>query len=460
MNACQLKPGPSHRTGASNSTRFTPQRVECNGGNAMISKAIKRAASAGALVLIMAGGALAQTGSIEGTIKLKGADGKLTPVEGAIVDIYRVDINSHWEVKTDKQGHYLRLGMPLGGTFTLCVSGPGVVFTFQTNVRVAQTPVVDFTVEPGDGMRPTYDQLKAAIEAHKSGKAGGAAAAAPDKAKAIADAKEYEAKKKEAEELQRSFDQARVHFNTGIELSNANNYQGALTEFEQAAGVDPTKNKDIAEVVYKANGNLAEMHFQLGVEAFNQKKRDEAKAHFQTAIQSANKAITVATNQTFSLTSAQPTAALNSDLLTYYNRIVKNAALLVEHFGANDQVDSTLAVIDKAEALDAANKNKWGVLRADLLRYAYRYDEATAAYKTVLTADPANADALYGLGLTLVAATEKEKIQEGANVLADFVSKAAATDKRVPIVKEALEAVKNAYKIEAEKPAPTRRRRP
>jgi len=79
----------------------------------------------------------------------------------------------------------------------------------------------------------------------------------------------------------------------------------------------------------------------------------------------------------------------------------------------------------------------------------------------VIAADPANFDALYGLGLTLIASTERAQIQEGANTLAEFVAKAPATDKRVPIVKEALEGVKNAYKVEAEKPAtPARRKRP
>lgn len=419
----------------------------------MFSRIVKRASVAGALLIFLSASALAQSGQIEGTVKLKTPDGKLKPVEGATVDIYRTDINSHWDVKTDKAGHYLRLGMPLVGSYILCVSGPNIVFTFQTGVRVAVQPVVDFTVEPGDGMRPTYDQLKAAIEAHKKGAAPAAPViSAADRSKAEAAVKERAELEKETKEQQASFDQARIHFNQGIELSNAKNYQAALTEFEVASTVDPSKNKDIAEVAYKANGNLAEVHLQLGVELFNQKKRDEAKVHFQTAIQAANKAIIIASGLT--------TATANNDLLTYYNRITKNAALLVEHFGATDQVEPTLAIIAKAEALDTANKNKWGVARADLLRFAYRYDEAGAAYKTVLAADPANADALYGLGLTLVAATEKEKIQEGANVLAEFVTKAPATDARVPIVKEALEAVKNAYKIEAEKPATRTRKKP
>jgi tetratricopeptide (TPR) repeat protein len=99
-------------------------------------------------------------------------------------------------------------------------------------------------------------------------------------------------------------------------------------------------------------------------------------------------------------------------------------------------------------------------LRGDMYRSAGRTDDAVAAYKKALAADPNNFDALYGLGLTLIASTERAQIQEGANTLADFVAKAPPTDKRVPIVKDALEGVKNAYKVEAEKPAPTRRKKP
>jgi len=119
-------------------------------------------------------------------------------------------------------------------------------------------------------------------------------------------------------------------------------------------------------------------------------------------------------------------------------------------------VDDMMKMIAKVEGLDPTNKNRWGVMRGDVYRFSGRSDDAVAAYKTAIAADATNVDALYGLGLTLVAAQEKEKIQEGANALADFVSKAPPTDKRVPDVKAALEAVKEAYKVEAEKPAKRR----
>ena len=265
---------------------------------------------------------------------------------------------------------------------------------------------------------------------------------------------EYEAKVKESQEVQANFDQARTHYNTGIELMKAvpPNYQNALSEFEQAATVDPGKHAAIAMLSYRANANLAEAHYQLGVDLFNKKQRPEAKAHFESAVAAVKKSLLLAPNDT-----AENNPNLNNDLIIYYNILAKNAMLLVEYYGAANIVDDTIKEMDKAEVLDAVNKNKWGVLKADMYRSAGRTDEAVAAYKKVLAADPAYVDALYGLGLTLIASSERPQIQEGANTLAEFVAKAPATDKRVPIVKDALEGVKNAYKVEAEKPASTRR---
>jgi tetratricopeptide (TPR) repeat protein len=218
--------------------------------------------------------------------------------------------------------------------------------------------------------------------------------------------------------------------------------------------VDPGKHAAMAELAYKANANLAESHYQVGVDMFNKKDRAGAKPHFEKAVESANKAITLAS-------SAPPeNANASNDLLIYYNILAKNAQLLVEYYGAVNLIDDTVKALDKAASMDAVNKNKWGVAKADMFRSAGRADEAIAAYKAVLAADPNHADALYGLGLTLIASSERAQIQEGADTLALFASKAPATDKRVPIVKEALEGVKNAYTIEAEKPSSKGRRRP
>src|SRR2546422_235874 len=100
----------------------------------------------------------------------------------------------------------------------------------MNNVRITQMPVVDVTLDPGD------------------------------KAKADAAQKEYESKVQESKEVQATFDQARTHYNTGVEMMQASNYQNALSEFELASTVDPTKHAAMALLAYRANANLAEAH--------------------------------------------------------------------------------------------------------------------------------------------------------------------------------------------------------
>lgn len=426
----------------------------------MFRKSLLRAAAQfAAATLVLSLVVPAQTSQVEGTIKIKAEDGSNKPAAGALIDIYRVDIKGHFDVKSDKNGHFVRLGLPLQGTYLFVVSAPGGAPTYMNNIRISQMPVVDVTLEAGDGHTLTVEEVQKIIGQQKSGGGAGQSSAARtvspgDKAKAEADQKAYEAKVKEGQEIQASFDQARNHYNTGIELMKANNYQNALSEFEAAATVDPGKHAAIAMLSYRANANLAEAHYQVGVDLFNKKQRPEAKAHFEAAVAAVKKALALASNDT-----AENNPNLNNDLIIYYNILAKNVGLLVEYYGAADLVDPTVKEMDKAEVIDAVNKNKWGVLKADMYRSAGRTDDAVAAYKKVLAADPSYVDAIYGLGLTLIASSERPQIQEGANTLADFVAKAPPTDKRVPIVKDALEGVKNAYKVEAEKPATTRRAR-
>lgn len=413
----------------------------------MFSKILRRVAGISACLAILTTIALAQTTQIEGTVKLKAEDGTMKPVPNVLIDIYRKDIKGKYDAKTDKNGHYVRLGMPVAGTFILVLSGPGIEPTWVDGVRLLTGEPVDVIVRPGDGTRLTLEQVQAAMNQQKGGTAAAAppAISAADKAKIELSKKEYEAKKKEAEELQSNFDTLRTRYNQGVELMKTNQYQAAMTEFEAASGGDPGKHAAFAELTYRANANLAEAHYQIGVDLFNQKKREEAKPHFEKAIASVNKALTVATSST------EPAAP--ADLIVYYNILAKNAGLLVEYYGATNIVDDTLKTIEKAEALDAANKGKWGVTKANMLRFSGRTDEAIAAYKAILAAEPNNIDAIYNMGLTLLASTEKEKLQEAANALADFVAKAPAEDKRVPDAKNSLEVLKNEFKVQAEKPS-------
>jgi tetratricopeptide (TPR) repeat protein len=410
----------------------------------MFGKIMKKFVGLGVFAVVLSTTAMAQTGSIEGSVKIKNPDGTTKPVEGAIVDIFRTDIKGQWDVKTDKGGKFIRLGMPLVGRYLVCASGPGMQPTWVNGVRLTINNIVDIVAAPGDGTRLTLDQIQSQIKQSQSGAPAQPQTASVDKAKVEAMKKEQEEREKQNKELQGAFDTAREHYNAGVEMMKTDNYQGAMSEFEQATALDPTKHKDFVELAYKSRASLAETHYQLGVSLFNNKQRNEAKPHFEKAVDATNQAISIAA------TSTNPN--INNEIIVYYNILAKNAMLLVEYYGAADRVDSTAEAFARASELDSANKNKWGVYRADLFRNSGRTNEAIEAYNAVLAADPKNIDALYGLGLTLVASPDLKIIQEGANRLGEFVANAPPTDRRVANVKEALEAVKNAYKIEAEKP--------
>src|SRR3974390_2559117 len=64
--------------------------------------------------------AMAQQGSMQGDVK--DTDGK--PLVGAMVKIDRTDIKAHYQVKSDKKGHYFHAGLPYG-TYTVSIEVDG-----------------------------------------------------------------------------------------------------------------------------------------------------------------------------------------------------------------------------------------------------------------------------------------------------------------------------------------------
>lgn len=85
-------------------------------------------------VLFFALTGFAQTTALEGDVK--GADG--TPVKGALIKIDREDIKGHYQVKTDKKGHYFYGGLPLGQyKISLEVDGKDVDYIDKVRTRLA-----------------------------------------------------------------------------------------------------------------------------------------------------------------------------------------------------------------------------------------------------------------------------------------------------------------------------------
>jgi tetratricopeptide (TPR) repeat protein len=386
---------------------------------------------------------------IEGTVKLNTPQG-LKAVPGAQVDIYRTDIDGHWEVKADENGHYIRLGMPVAGVYLIVVSGRGASPVWVNNIHIASNPIIDVECNPGDGSTLTYEDVQKQIAAQGGGVHQFSAAtqpAAADKAKADPAAKANAETAAKNEELKASYSTALAHFKQGVALKQGRDLPGALVEFKQAAAVDPTIQAAFAEVAYKAEANAAQINYDIGVDLFNAKKRDDAKPYFESAINEVTRSINIVR-----ASPEKDKPAVKNDLIINYDLLTKNVRVLVEHFGEANRVEDTTDALDQVEAIDLpANRDNWELVRGDLYRSAGRTDAAAAAYKGVLARDVNSLDAIYGIGLTLIMSPDKALLQEAVNYLGDFIAKAPVTDKRVPEVKSALDTLKAANNVQPEK---------
>ncbi len=71
---------------------------------------LRRALVLSGFVLLVACSAWAQTTTLEGDVK----DQNGQPLKGAVIKLDRTDIKGHYQVKTDKKGHWLYTGLPFG----------------------------------------------------------------------------------------------------------------------------------------------------------------------------------------------------------------------------------------------------------------------------------------------------------------------------------------------------------
>ena len=102
-----------------------------------------KTAALSAAALIFASAAFAQVSSIEGDV---GEDG--TPFKGALVNIERKDIKGHYQVKSDKKGHYFHTGLPLGNyKLVVEVDGKDVDSVDNVRTKLGDSTVIDFDLQ-------------------------------------------------------------------------------------------------------------------------------------------------------------------------------------------------------------------------------------------------------------------------------------------------------------------------
>lgn len=389
-----------------------------------------------ALVLMACAGLMAAGSPVTGQqpMNLEGRiihAGSNDPVVGAVVDIYRTDVKGKYETKSDAKGGF-RYPVPFNGVFTVVVSAQGLAPQFRTEVRVsAAAKPLEFTLEPGNGYRPTLDDVKNSMTATK------------EDPKAAEERKKLEEEHAKAVEEKGKFDARKARFDAGILAMNNKDYPTAIAELtasiEGLEGMDPEFFGELASV---GGTNLAEVQYRVAVDDYNQKKKDEAKTHLEAGAKAIGLALSFnAANQV--------SYAIQGKILL----------LLIDKYGDIDDADKAAQSFRKAadlETLDPKKKVVYLVNVGDVYRAAYMTDQAIEAYKAVLATDSDNLSALYGIGLAAMGTPEQDDAKRKAvwQVAADYMKAfldKAPNDPRAAEVKPLLDTLAKDFKI---KPRP------
>ncbi len=299
--------------------------------------------------LMFTGASWAQFTAIEGDVK--GPDGK--PLVGAQILIEREDMKGTFKgAKTDKKGHYIYNGLPVGGTFTVSVFVDG-----QKRDSAAHQKV-----RLGDPLPVNFD-LKAAVEEQKAIQktleSGGQLTKEQERgmSKEQKDALEKHAKENAAAMAKNKA--LNDTFNAGKEAMAAKNYDAAVQAFEKGSEMDPNQN-----VVW---ANLADAYIAQAAT----KTGDEQTAIMTKGLDAYGKAL-----------------ALKPDDAAYHN----NYALALARAKKYDDAQNEL---NKAAQLDPTSAGKYYYNLGAVLVNTGQTDPALAAFKKATEADPNYADAHF-----------------------------------------------------------------
>jgi tetratricopeptide (TPR) repeat protein len=428
-----------------------------------------------ALALIVIGGSVifAQTAPVSGKVELQKADGTKVPVQGALVEVYRVDIKSTMPSdKTDKKGNFSFAGLPLGATFVLSVSAPGAKPGYLPNVKPG-SPNSDkllVTLQEGDGKRWTEQEIRDALSGASTASGGQQTAELTEeqkKAKAEYDKQvaEVTAKNKEIENKNTIITAA---LKAGNDAFNAKNYDLAIDKYTEGINADPAYAGS-APVLLNNKGVALKIR---GIDEYNRgvKSTDAAEKAALTAKAKQDLLDSQAAfASSWKILKNAPAGEIQNQatadkgkydalvgLTEVYRLIAATKAGTPNAAEAKEAFDAYVAVEP-----DAAKKAKVQITYGDIMREAGDSAAAIEAYRSVLTTTPDNPDALAGLGLSLfnagVVANDKAQMQEGLNYMNKFIEVAPETHPLKSSVKDAVDYLKTQEKLAPQKVTPKKK---
>lgn len=314
---------------------------------------LRNAALGAAAAILLAGGAWAQTSSLEGDVK--GEDG--SPLRGALVKIERKDIKGNYKVKTDKKGHYFHAGLPLGNyKVILEIEGKDVDQVDNVRTRLGDPTAINFDLS---ALKKKRDALQRAADsgqltAEQQREMSSEQRAAMDK-----QMKERQAAMAKNKELNDAF-------NTGMEAFKSKQFDAAVQAFTKAAEMDPKQH-----VVW---AQLAEACVGLG----GTKTGAEQDAAMAKGLEAYGKAI-----------------ELKPDDAGYHN----NYALAL---AKSKKFPEAQAELTKAAQIDPPNAGRYFYNLGAVLVNIGQLEPAGEAFKKAIEADPNYADAQYQYGVYLL----------------------------------------------------------
>jgi len=425
--------------------------------------------------------ASAQVGELRGHVFMQQADGNKVPLADAQIDVFRTDVKGDYHTKTSKKGEFVFAGLPFVGEYTIVASHPTATANWLTKFKVGRGVMADITVTPGDGRRPTIEELKSAPAssgAAAGSKSGNSGESAEDRAKReelIRKNKEIEDKNKKITEsnevINRTFKAGNDALSAGSLASKNNNSAEAMQKYTEAIGqYDQGLAADADQPALLTNKATALK--ARAIERFNQAIRaknmddaaksaeyETAKNDFRAAAEASSKAVQIIK----AVTAPTDPAELQRYNMNKYAAVATNAEtmrLLVTKADPTKADDAVAAFRDYiALEPDAAKKAKAQLDVAQTLLDAGAGDKALAEFKTILAAQPDNPDANLGAGLALYSTNDQAKFQEAANYIQHFVDVAPDSHMMKGPAKDILANLKNTEKIVPEK-TPPRKKRP
>ncbi|MFL6354435.1 MAG: tetratricopeptide repeat protein [Bryobacteraceae bacterium] len=315
-------------------------------------------------VLLVASSAWAQVTTLEGDVK----DEKNQPVPKALIKLERTDIKGHYQVKSDKKGHWFYTGLPLGTYNITCEMNGQVVDKVEgVKSKYGDTTTVDFNTGRGK---------MAQAEAQKAAETG---ELSKDQARGMSaeQKKQFEeAAKKQSEQMKKNkaLNDAFNAGQTALKAAAADSdpakktadYQTAIDNFNKAGELDPSQ-----VAVWNSLGEA-----YTGLAAVQ--KGDDKNKSYDAAIAAYNKSL-----------------ALKPGDASVYNQ-------MGNIYGAQKKIPEATAALTKAAQSDPAMAAKAYYNMGANLVNGGQSDQAVDFFQKAIQADPNYADAHYQLGICLM----------------------------------------------------------